>query len=373
VASQRRAGQHRKPKPRNHSVARSAATVVTAAATMSGVIAFAGSAGAAPAPTTAEFEQVKQKVNQLTRDAIKAGDEANGVQEKVDARQQTVTQTQNRVAEKQSAMNDLRDQIGQVAAAQYRSGGMPAGLQLAMSEDPQSFLNKAQMQGQLDGQQADKLRQIASQTRMLQQDKAEAGRELAELETMRKDLTARKTAVQGKLNEAQKLLDTLTEQQRQAVLDSNDHEDERTDDRGSRGNERETPKKEAPKEEETAPPANASGKAAVAMAEAMRQQGKPYVLGANGPGSFDCSSLMKWSYAKAGISLPRTTWDQVKVGKSVPKSALQPGDLVFFYSDISHVGMYIGNGNVVHAPRPGKTVRVEKLAYMPFYGARRVA
>ena len=101
--------------------------------------------------------------------------------------------------------------------------------------------------------------------------------------------------------------------------------------------------------------------------------GKPYVWGATGPNSYDCSGLTQAAWKAAGVDLPRTTWDQVKVGERVATKDLKPGDLVFFYDDISHVGMYIGGGKMIHAPKPGANVREESIYYMPIYGSVRPA
>lgn len=105
---------------------------------------------------------------------------------------------------------------------------------------------------------------------------------------------------------------------------------------------------------------------------ALAQIGKPYVWGATGPSSFDCSGLTQWAYHQVGVNLPRTTYAQDGVGTQVSESNLQVGDLVFFYGG-DHVGIYVGNGNVVHAPQPGESVKVTSIKYMPFYTARRVA
>ena len=96
---------------------------------------------------------------------------------------------------------------------------------------------------------------------------------------------------------------------------------------------------------------------------AKAQEGKPYVWGATGPDSYDCSGLTQAAWKAAGISLPRTTWDQVEFGTTVALSDIQPGDLVFFYDDISHVGLYLGDGMMIHAPKPGAYVREESIYY----------
>lgn len=114
-----------------------------------------------------------------------------------------------------------------------------------------------------------------------------------------------------------------------------------------------------------------SSKAEKVLAFARAQIGKPYVWGATGPSSYDCSGLTQAAWKAAGVGLPRTTWDQVKVGTRVSTANLRPGDLVFFYDDISHVGIYKGGGMMIHAPKPGANVREESIYYMPIYGSVR--
>jgi cell wall-associated NlpC family hydrolase len=114
--------------------------------------------------------------------------------------------------------------------------------------------------------------------------------------------------------------------------------------------------------------------AKVAVNTALAQQGKPYAWGGSGPSSFDCSGLTSYAYKAAGINLPRTSKAQATVGAPVSRNALQPGDLVFFYSPISHVGIYIGGGKMVHAPTSGSVVKTVSVDAMgQFAGARRLA
>ncbi|MEU3271896.1 NlpC/P60 family protein [Saccharomonospora sp. NPDC006951] len=120
--------------------------------------------------------------------------------------------------------------------------------------------------------------------------------------------------------------------------------------------------------EVTAPGAAAQ----VAVDAALGKRGSPYVWGATGPGQFDCSGLTQWAFAQAGISIPRTSGAQSTFGTAVSRDQLQPGDLVFYYSPVSHVGIYIGNGNMVHAPTEGDVVKVSPLQDQ-YVGARRVA
>ncbi|NED22679.1 C40 family peptidase, partial [Streptomyces sp. SID9913] len=116
----------------------------------------------------------------------------------------------------------------------------------------------------------------------------------------------------------------------------------------------------------------ASGRAAAAVAAARSALGKPYVWGANGPGGFDCSGLTQWSYAQAGVAIPRTSQAQRHAGRQIPLSEARPGDLVVYRSDASHVGMYVGNGQVIHAPYPGAPVRHDPVGMMPISSVTRV-
>jgi cell wall-associated NlpC family hydrolase len=118
-----------------------------------------------------------------------------------------------------------------------------------------------------------------------------------------------------------------------------------------------------------APAASSAG--AVAEKTALAQLGRPYVYGGESPSGFDCSGLVRYAYQAAGVSLPRTSDAQMSAGTEVNEADLQAGDLVFFYAG-THVGIYVGNGEVVHAPVPGDVVKITKIAYMPYTTARHI-
>jgi cell wall-associated NlpC family hydrolase len=121
-----------------------------------------------------------------------------------------------------------------------------------------------------------------------------------------------------------------------------------------------------------APLFDASPLASKALSRAMSKMGVPYVWGAVGPNAFDCSGLVMWSYKQQGINLPRTAAAQSQVGNPVSRSQLRPGDLVFFYSPVSHVGIYVGNNKILNASESGKPVKISSMANMPFHNARRI-
>jgi cell wall-associated NlpC family hydrolase len=188
--------------------------------------------------------------------------------------------------------------------------------------------------------------------RELAQDRAEAAGKLAELERSRTAVAAHKKTVERKLAKARQLLNSLPFGQRAAY------------DRASRSG-----RDDIPDLSGVVPP---DARAAAAIAAARSALGRPYVWGATGPSGFDCSGLMQWSYAHAGVHLPRTSQEQRFAGRQVPLSQAQPGDLVVYRSDASHVAMYVGNGQVIHAPYPGAPVRYDRVNMMPVSSVTRV-
>jgi len=113
--------------------------------------------------------------------------------------------------------------------------------------------------------------------------------------------------------------------------------------------------------------------AQTALSIAMAQRGKPYVWGAAGPNAFDCSGLTEYAFARAGISLPHSSRMQSRIGQPVSRAHLRPGDLVFFYSPVGHVGIYLGHGKMLHAPTTGQVVKITNMAFMHgFHNARRL-
>ncbi|HZZ48867.1 MAG TPA: NlpC/P60 family protein [Pseudonocardia sp.] len=107
-----------------------------------------------------------------------------------------------------------------------------------------------------------------------------------------------------------------------------------------------------------------------ALSKAMTKLGKPYIWGAKGPNAFDCSGLVQWAFKQIGISVPGSTATQIHEGRPVSRGQLRPGDVVFFYHPVSHVGIYMGNGKVLHASEPGKPVKISKMNF-PYNSARR--
>ncbi|MFI6105135.1 NlpC/P60 family protein [Streptomyces sp. NPDC093595] len=329
---------HRRPKPPS----RARVTVLTATAAAA-VALSSQTAQADPKPSKSE---VKAKVDKLHHEAEEATEQYNLAEEQREKLQKEIGALQDKVARGQEELNTLRDSIGSVASAQYRSGGMDPSLQLFLSSDPDSYLDKASVVDQLSTKQAEVLETIQSKQRTLAQERAEATAKLADLEDVRKTLGEKKKAFQGKLAEAQKLLNTLTAEERAKMQEEEQRASRAAGDRVDLGNE-----------------VPASQRGAAALAAADTQVGKPYVSGAEGPNSYDCSGLTQWAYRQAGVSLTRTTYTQQNDGVKIGRSQLKPGDLVFF-NGLSHVGLYAGNNTVLHAPKPGAYVRYESMDWL---------
>jgi cell wall-associated NlpC family hydrolase len=337
---------HRRPKQPN----RARVTVLTA--TAAAAVALSSQAANA-APAKPSVKTVKSKVDKLYEQAEQATQKYGGAKESRKKLQKQVDNIQSEVARQQSQLNTLQDNIGSLAAAQYRDGGIDPTVQLVLSSDPDSYLDKASALDQLSGKQEEELRQIAQKKRTLAQEKTEAATKLKELSDTRTELGKRKKQIQGKLQAANKLLNSLTAQQKAQLAQEQA--------RASRSTTR------APLSNSPA----ASSRAAAALAAAATKIGDPYVYGASGPNSFDCSGLTSWAYAQAGVSIPRTAEEQANAGTHLTESQLRPGDLVIFYSDHHHVGLYAGNGMVLHAPHTGTTVKYEAMSDMPFqFGVR---
>ncbi|MFG1808878.1 NlpC/P60 family protein [Streptomyces sp. NPDC049040] len=368
---------HRKARTAILTAPRTAVGLTTAAlATVTLFSETAGAAPAAPAPQPS-IAEVKAKVDSLMHQAEVATEKYNGAKETTAQQNATVNKLLAQAAQKTQALNDSRRVLGQYAAAQYRSGGDDSTGRYLMATDPQSLLDQSHLTSLLGKRQKTAVESYRVQQAAATQQRIEAAKSLATLTTQQAQLRTAKADVQTKLGAAQQLLNSLTAQEkaRLAALQAKQEAEAKKKAAAIAAQEKAkaaAAAKAAAKSGAKAPttPANSSV-AAKAIAFAHDQLGKPYVWGATGPSSFDCSGLTQAAYKAAGITLPRTTGEQVGVGTRVSQSDLEPGDLIFFYSDHSHVGIYIGEGNMIHAPHTGTVVKVAPITEMPFYGAVR--
>jgi cell wall-associated NlpC family hydrolase len=309
---------------------------VTAAA----AVAMSANTAAQAAPKES-LSQVKADVNKLNDDADGAIQKYDGAKEHLQQEQKQVSTLENEVAKEQAQVNSSLEGLGSLAASQYRNGAVDPTVQLMMASNPSSYLQKASSLDQLTTQQTDQLNQLKQQQAGLGREKAQAEAKLAKVQATAKQLSSTKTVVQKKLAAAKAKLDSLTSAEREKLQTE---ENSAVSDAASLigGN-------------------SASGASAAAYAAAKTRLGDSYVYGATGPTTFDCSGLMQWAYQQAGVSLPRDTYGQEDVGTSVPLSEAKVGDLVIMNGG-EHVGMYAGNGVVLHAPHTGAVVRYESIS-----------
>lgn len=362
-----RKSAHRKPKQRPFTgpAARTAATLALAGAATATSATGAGAAPAEPAPTAA---QVRAKVDRLYHDAEVATEKYNGAKEKEAAATKAVDTLADEAARRTDRLNTARHTLGSMATAQYRTGALDPAVQLALSSDPDSYLERVAHLDRAGDRQASLLSSIRRQLSGIARVKARADQETEALAARRAELQEHRTAIRTKLADARSLLATLTAAERAAY--------ERSADAAHGGGPAAPAARSATHADRSAPRAPVAApnsRAARAVSFAHGAIGKPYVWGATGPNAFDCSGLTQAAWQAAGVSLPRTTYTQINAGQRVSRSELAPGDLVFFYSGISHVGLYIGGGQMIHAPRPGAPVRIAPIDQMPFAGATRVA
>ncbi|MEU3906122.1 NlpC/P60 family protein [Streptomyces goshikiensis] len=353
---------HRKPRqrPLSGGTVRTAATLALAGAATA--TAFEGTSQAEPQLSPA---QVKAEVDRLYEEAEAATEQYNGAKEKADEAQRALTTLRDETARRTDRLNDARRALGSLAANQYRAGNLGPAVQLATAQDPQDYLDRAAFMSRTGDRGAAEIASVRRRLDEVGKLRAQAGGKAADLRARQDELARHKAAVEEKLSAARRLLARLTAEERAAYeARSAGNPAGTADGRPAAGSSPAGPAAQTP------PPADGS-RAARAVSFAYGAIGRPYVWGATGPGSFDCSGLTQAAWRSAGVSLPRTTYTQINVGRRVPRDQLAPGDLVFFYSGVTHVGLYVGNGQMIHAPRPGSTVRLAPVDSMPWAGASR--
>ncbi|MDX3616097.1 C40 family peptidase [Streptomyces europaeiscabiei] len=387
---------HRKPRPAGTRAGIRTPALATAALTS--VALLSQTATAAPsADAKPSLEEVEKKVDALYRQAGSATENYNAAKEKTTKQKKQVDTLLDGVAKRTEKLNEAREDLGPLATDQYRTGAAaPDQASLLLADDPQDHLDQNQLMDRLTDRRQDSVDAYVTQQAEATEQRQEASDGLEQLTESQNTLKAKKAKVQAKLAEARELLSTITagEKARLAALEQREQEEadrkaeelarqqaaqpttwapqetqEAQGGQGTQGTQEETStgaETSADATSETVAPAEDStyaSKATKALAFARAQIGKPYVWGATGPGSYDCSGLAQAAWKAAGVDIPRTTYDQATSGTAVSLANARPGDLVFFYDNISHVGLYIGNGMMIHAPNPGTYVREESVFY----------
>jgi cell wall-associated NlpC family hydrolase len=300
---------------------------------------------AATAEPKPSLNQLKTQVEHLYNQIESLTEQFNGQRERLKQARRSADLAKKTLARSQTDLEEKRRKAGLYAQDAYMTGGI-GSLALAMSGDPDGYLNRAATTYALQMQQGEEVSQITKAMAVAERAKASANAREVEVKKLVSDLSSQRDKIHALVAKTESRLF------KQAMAQAGQSFGRAT---------------------RIDIPIPGEGKAAEAAKWALTQQLKPYVWGAEGPNSYDCSGLVMWAYQKVGISLPHYTGDQWTAGTHVSRQDLRPGDLVFFYSDLHHVGVYIGGGMMVHAPRTGDVVRVAPIGNRPFAGAVRIA
>ncbi|MGF0175032.1 NlpC/P60 family protein [Streptomyces sp. Marseille-Q5077] len=347
-----------------------AAVTVVCAVT---VLAAPGTAFAAPSPTPSaspsssapatvsnkDLEAVRKKLEKLYHDAAVATDKYNAAEEAAEKQSAEIVSLAKEIVKGQEKLAELKKRAGAAAAAQYRSGGLPDEAHLMLSDDPQAFLDGTGRV--LQGQRATKglLAEMTRTQQDLEQYAKDASAQWQKLEAGRKAKAAAKKKIKKQIAAAEELESQLEEEEKERLAELEE---------------------QAAYKAQTAwldsgilkdIKGKASEKGREALEYATAQLGKPYEWGAEGPKTYDCSGLTSQAWASAGRGIPRTSQEQWKQLKRVDIKDMRPGDLIIYNADASHVAIYVGDGAIVHAPRPGRTVTVAGAGTMPILGVVR--
>jgi len=322
-----------------------------ALAMVAGVIAPVA-ANAAPS-----LAQVQAKVRQLEEEATTAAEGAQEAKVKLAGLTKTLNGIKAKAEIQGQTVSTLQRSLGTIAIEQYKSGGFGQSFELLFSSDPTLYLSSA---GSLDAITRRKSAQLRKfEAAPLNATTLTVNDKIALVAAAQKKLAAQSAIAQSKLIEAEKLLSKLSKAERERLAKLADDE-ENADQQSSLA---------AAKSAD-----GVSGRAGVALKYALKQIGDRYVFGAAGMVTWDCSGLTMRAYQAAGVSLPHSSAAQSRMGKKVSFSSLKPGDLLFYGRPVSHVGIYLGGGKMVHAPRSGSRVKVTgsgSLGRKPLVGARR--
>ncbi|MGW1724808.1 NlpC/P60 family protein [Streptomyces sp. NPDC002306] len=338
------------------------------------VLAVPGTAFAAPTPTTPptagsgaapkvkpgkDLEAVREKLDQLYHAASVATDAYNAAEERTRKQSAEIVELAKKIVQGQDRLDELKDRAGAAARAQYRGGGLPDEAQLMLSDNPQEFLDGAGRV--IQGERATKglIGEMTRTQQDLEQYAKDATAQWQKLEADRQIRAAAQKKIEKQIAAAKTLESQLEKEEKERLAELE----------AAAAHQAQTAWLDSGILDEIKGKASEQGKKAVQFATA--QMGKPYEWGAEGPKSYDCSGLTSQAWASAGHGIPRTSQEQWKQLKHVDIKDMRPGDLIIYFGDASHVAMYVGDGAIIHAPRPGRTVTLAGAGTMPILGVVR--
>jgi cell wall-associated NlpC family hydrolase len=315
-----------------------AAATAAAALLVPAVASVAQTSAPQPSLSTlvAEAKQLEFQINALS-------EQYDGLRIQLSRAQADVRIADKAIARDSAALSLGQQAVAQLAAENYMSAGLDPTLQALTAGNPEQFLSQASTMTELEQSSGDKVSTLSGEENQALRDRQTAAQQVAAVQAVQSQMNAKKQAIDTKIDQ----VNNAAMKQAMAIFDQT-------------GQYPDIP----------IPTANTVG--GQALQAALSKRGDPYVWGAAGPGAFDCSGLVVWAYAQEGIALPHYTGDLWNSGVHIPRNDLEPGDLVFFFPDISHVGIYIGNGLMVDAPDFGLTVRVDPVYWNAYDGAVRI-
>lgn len=314
---------------------------------------------ATPAYAAQSLAEVQAKVQLLEEEATAAAEGAQEAKVKLAALTRTLKGIKAKAAVQGQTLSALQKSLGVIAIEQYKAGGLGQSLELLFSSDPTLYLSSAGSLDAISRRKSAQLRTYQAAQQRLSATTLTVNDKLALVVAAEKKFKAQSAMAQAKLAQAEALLSKLTKAERERLAKlaaAQEDADQASSQAAARAL------------------SGVSGRAGIAIKYALKQIGDRYVFGAAGLVTWDCSGLTMRAYQAAGVSLPHSSAAQSRMGKKVSIRFLKPGDLLFFGHPVSHVGMYIGGGKMVHAPRSGSRVKVTSsgsLGSKPLVGARR--
>ncbi|MFJ6460614.1 NlpC/P60 family protein [Streptomyces sp. NPDC091387] len=319
-----------------------------------------GSAGAAaPEAAAGSPAALLSRLQNLYQQAEEATETYNGTAAELKKRKAEAAKLDSALVTARLSLSRGRDAAGRLAREQYQGrSDFSSYLRLLLSRNPQQALDQGQVIQRLAAGRVAAVKRLTGAEKRADELARESRKVLDRQQVLAARQKKERDAVNKRLKEVEAMLATLSADQLAAL--SGLEQKGTAEAQGALA--------ASGSLSSTRPPSQEGGEA---VRYAVRQIGKPYVWGAEGPGSFDCSGLTSQAWASAGRTIPRTSQEQWRQLRKVPVSALRPGDLVIYFPKATHVALYIGNGLVVQAPRPGSRVKVSPLASNPLLGAVR--
>ncbi|GAB4007780.1 C40 family peptidase [Nocardioides ultimimeridianus] len=319
-------------------------TASLAALALTGTVSVALTASQSPASADQKITKVRERVNTLMHQAEQAAEDYNSARIQLKSLQGELKSLKVSEAREGAKLQGVRSDVRDAVISQYQSDAL-GGAGGLLESNPDQFLGDVSTLSTVNDLQDNRLADYGAQASAFEIRRAQTQQRITKIAALKVELAQDKKTADSQYASAKSILDGLEAKEREAILSRG--ADVRPGD------------------------ISVSGRAAAAVHYAMAQVGKAYVWGAAGPSAFDCSGLTMMAWAQAGVSLPHSSSAQYSMGPHIAESDLQPGDLVFYYSPISHVGMYIGNGLIVNAENPSVGVKVTSLHAMPYVGAVR--